>query len=114
MFLIIIFNLEQNIILEKESIAACKLDIVKCQEQAQNRLQYDLIAKDILVLPSKPEINQKILEIEDEIKRIIDQIEIVDERSQERHSDCSRVLESFQLLLESVISDTKEFKEIKK
>lgn len=90
------------------------MDIVKCQEQVRNRLQYDLIAKDILILQSKPEINQKILEVENEIKIIIDQIEIVDVRSQERHSDCSHVLESFQLLLESVIADTKEFKEIKK
>lgn len=86
------------------------MDIVKCQKQLQNRLQYDLIAKDILNFQSRPEIEHKILEVENEIKRTIDQIQLVDERTQERYSDCSRVLESFQLLLESVVSDTKEFK----
>ena len=55
-------------------------------------------------------IYRDIQSVEDEMQILIKEIENIDDRTRERYSECSRVIESVQFLLESVNSDIKEFK----
>ena len=54
--------------------------------------------------------HRNIEDADNEISQLLSKIEAVDNRTQERNSECAHLIESVQVLLESVNSDIKEFK----
>lgn len=115
---------EEDISEENDSISGCKSDLIEAKQILQNRLDYDKIAKEILTFQSQTELQKyfillfirlivfcrNINDVSKEIEGLVSKIETIDQRTQDRYSECSNVLESVQILLESVNSDIKEFK----